>query len=752
MVAFLVKNFGGTLPKEDPRSLPDNMAQEAVNCDLTQGLAGLPIPELLHDLSAASGTVRKAYRFPAPVAGDPDAWLPLPSEYSSVVRSPLANDTLHRIYWTNPPDSSLPGAWWNTYARITAGNAGVNAPFNLGFLSPDAADALTVTASGGTIPQLSPNGVVVVAPGSGYIPGTVLTLVGGTVVSGTSTTLSIVQTQAATIAPNAGGSGGVDGTVRMWGTTGAGSRIIFRGVVSGGALTSIDSIISHGGYTGNPTLTGEPVVGDAGTPTGATVDLTMGVFALAGRTSCGFSVVPANPVATTDSGSGTGCTVNVSYLGSGAVAPEISRSYLFTYVDAYGLESSPSPPSPVIDAPPDATWTITGLPTSAPTNPVGKNFPTVVKMRLYRTITGQTTGANFYYVSDVAFGLGTFTDTTSDATIVNNTVLESTSWLSPPDELDGLTAMQGGMLVGFTGNTIHFSEVNRPHAWPAGYDQSLQYEIIGLAVWQQALIALTKGYPSTGQGGSPANFTFSQVQVAEPCIARGSIVADLTGVTYASQNGLVSLNYSGMTNLTQNLFSKNIWINDYNAASIVACRHRAQYIALTSSGGFIIDYTEPRMGVTRITLSSVSGIWNDVYTGDVYAMGYDKKVYLWDSGGTGPLQYRWRSRQFYFPAPQSLGACQISSTDDLENPPNLTVPPVNTTDYALPADANAVFNLYAGLDQETPIFTRKLRKAQEIFRLPSGRKVFNWSFEVVSRGIPIYSVELASTMKELSGA
>ena len=106
MTAFVVKDFGGTIPKADPRALPDNMAEEAINCDLANGpLDGLPAPELVKDLSAVSGTVRKAYRLPGPTSSDPDAWLPLPSEFSSVVRSPLANDTLHRIYWTNPPDA-----------------------------------------------------------------------------------------------------------------------------------------------------------------------------------------------------------------------------------------------------------------------------------------------------------------------------------------------------------------------------------------------------------------------------------------------------------------------------------------------------------------------------------------------------------------------------------------------------------------------------------------------------------------------
>jgi hypothetical protein len=209
-----------------------------------------------------------------------------------------------------------------------------------------------------------------------------------------------------------------------------------------------------------------------------------------------------------------------------------------------------------------------------------------------------------------------------------------------------------------------------------------------------------------------------------------------------------------MTNQTLSLFTKNIWLNDYNARGIVACRHRSQYLAINGTGSaFLIDYAADSAGVMRLnTFNNVVAVWNDVYSGDAY-MCADKKIYRWDSPDTPPLVYRWRSRQFYFPAPQSLGACQISSGTDIENtPPAPGAPPLNGFDplLDLPADANAVFNLYVGPEGANLIYTKKLRKAREVFRLPSGRKVFNWQCEVVSR-VEIHSIELASTMKELTG-
>lgn len=585
MAAWVIKDFGGEIPRKDPRSLPDQMAEVALNCDLSSGpLDGLPIPQMIVDLSSSPGPVGKAYRIPGPNPGDPDVWLPLPSTYSSAVRSPLANDTLHRIYWSNPPDTAAPGAWWNTYARIAAGNTGANAPYNLGFVTPDPGIVLTVTATGGTAPT---------------------------------------------------------------------------------------------------------------------------------------------------------------------AVPYVARSYLFTYIDQNNEESSPCNPSAVLDGASDGTWTITGLPTAAPGNPTGFNYPTVVSMRLYRTITGSTTGANFYQVADLPFGSASYVDAALDTSVSNNNVLGSTSWLPPVPNLDGLTGFPGGMLVGFTGNTIHFCEPDQPNAWPAGYDQSLQYQIMGFGVWQNSLVVLTEGFPSSGAGTAPSNFTFSQVQVPEPCISRGSIITDLMGVYYASQNGLVMLNYFGMQNQTLSNFTKNDWLNEYQAQSIIACRHRAQYLALNGTGlGFLIDYTEPRMGVTHIDPGlPVTCVWNDVYTGNTYMIA-NKVVYLWDSPTTGGLNYRWRSKQFYLPQPISLGACQISLETAVETPPP-TSPPITDSSLVLPAGVNALFRLYGGPEGKHLLFTKVLDKARMIFRLPSGRKTFNWQCEIVGR-VAVHSVELATTMKELS--
>lgn len=583
MVAWRVENMGGEIPKADPRLLPDNAAEQAWNVDLTSGpLDGLPAPVLVDEFDAVGPVVKRAFRWPDPDGGDTVQWLSLPSPYSSVVLSPLADDTLKRIYWTNPPDSFAPGAFWTTWDDLYLHNS----PYDLGFVAPDPALVIGVAAAGGTAP----------------------------------------------------------GTV-----------------------------------------------------------------------------------------------------------PYVARSYLFTYVDKFGLESSPSQPSAVVEGATDGSWTVTGLPTTWPVDPA-HNYPPPARVRLYRTVSGQNTGATFYRVAEWLIGQvpASFVDATRDTDIVGSLPLESAGWAPPPDGLDGLTALPGGMLVGFTGNTIHFCEPDRPHAWPAAYDLAVQYQIRAFGVWQQSLVVLTEGYPSTGTGTSPANFTLSQVQVPEPCIARGSAVTDMLGVYYASQNGLVMLSYFGMQNQTLATMSKNIWLTSFKANSLIACRHRSQYLALTEDGtGFIIDYSDQRLGIVRTNaLDGASCVWNDVFTGDAYICA-DSKVYRWDDPGAGSLVWRWRSKKFSLPRPVNLGAAQITLDPSVLAPGAASGVLANgDASLVLPAGVNAIFRLLINDGQN--VYETALTEERPRLRLPSGFLCFDWQFEIVSR-VPVYRVELATTMAELQG-
>jgi len=558
------------VPRLDPGALPDAMSERAQDCDFRSGnLDGLPVLQFTVALPGA----RKAFRFPDAL-NEVVVWLKLPSEFSSVCRSPLTNDTSRRIYWTNPGDVS---PHWATFAMINDdNNFGVPlVPYDLGIDQPTGGP-LTVTAVGGT--------------------------------------------------------------------------------------TTI---------------------------------------------------------------------------------PQVARSYCYTFVNDFGEESAPNEPSTIVEGAPDAVWTISGLPPIPIPPTPGKNYPFVRKVRLYRTVTGLQTGASFYMVTEFLAPPDPYVDVSTDLQIIDNTTLISTSWANPPDGLDGLVSLPGGMMVGFTGATIHFCEPYRPHAWPAIYDQSVLYDIVALTAWNQSLAILTAGFISAGTGNSPANYIVNQTQVAEPCISRGSVVTDLTGVIYSSQNGLVKTNYFQADIITLDMMSKDMWLTSYHGATIIGARHRAQYIAIHNEGGFIFDGTDKHTGFVLLNnLDNATSIWNDEFEGNTYAM-IDGNVYLWDSPSTDHQTYQWKSKQFYAPAPISLGAVHVTSSPRVDD----VLPP--DPSGLLPDGVHVRFRVFSGPDL-TLIMERDIEKPTDIFRLPSGFRAFDWQIELIGR-VRINSVELASTMKELQG-
>lgn len=190
-----------------------------------------------------------------------------------------------------------------------------------GLQAPDGSQYVTLTDGSGNL--VSDTGLssltygiystTTVSPGTGYVPGDALTVVGGTtsLVAGylSSTILIVTDTQVITATVNNGGSGGANGPVTITGTTGTGTKFQATGTITGGVLQPGLVITVAGDYTINPTLTGEPVTG--GSLVGATVNLTMGVFYTGIQNQGNYSISPTNPVSVTG-GTGTGATFTLA--------------------------------------------------------------------------------------------------------------------------------------------------------------------------------------------------------------------------------------------------------------------------------------------------------------------------------------------------------------------------------------------------------------------------------------------------------
>lgn len=464
-----------------------------------------------------------------------------------------------------------------------------------------------------------------------------------------------------------------------------------------------------------------------------------------------------------------------------------SRSYVYTFVSAYGEEGPPSVPSAVTTGG-TGTWTIGALDTT-PADAASRN---ITAKRIYRTVPGNTSSL-FFFVAEVTLATTSYNDTFADDVVALNNTLESTSWVAPPSDMEGFVAMPNGFLVGWVGRRLLFSEPYRPHAWPAEYEVGTEFEIVGLSVWGNTLVIGTKSNPYIGMGTSPAAFTTQKTDSIMPCLSRRGMVATDSGVYFPSINGLALVNGPVPVVATQHLMTKQEWQARYSPTTIYASSFGQQYIGFVNeSFGFSFNPSEPASQLVDIDrFDDVVGIETDRYNGTVYLI-YGDRVYEWDPEASERLYWRWKSKVFHLPKPVNFGAAKIKffdEDDDVTADVTGYYAPYNTARFAAGrlntiaghaigiAQGKGLVAGWAEPENRLPIggsllypinfmvssissvrFTMyadgevvfdKIITDQNIIRLPAGFKKDIYQFEFVSN-TDMYSFTIAETGKELA--
>ena len=337
-----------------------------------------------------------------------------------------------------------------------------------------------------------------------------------------------------------------------------------------------------------------------------------------------------------------------------------TRAYVYTFVSAYGEEGPPSPPT--VDTGDAGTWALSNFDTTVP-DVAQRN---ITHINIYRTVSGGNS-SNYYFVAQIALGTTNYNDNEATDDVAANSLLESTNFVAPPSDLEGLVVMPNGYLVGWAGRRLVMSEPYRPHAWPAQYELSTEFPIVGMTVWGSTLVIGTESQPYFGQGNSPASFTTRKLDAVEPCLSRRGIVATVAGAYYPSLNGLVLADGNGARVITQDILTKEEW-STYNPELIYAAQLGLQYIAFTAPNtGFIINPTEQDTKlVTLDAFNNVEGIETDRYSGNVTLLAQDR-AFEWDPQANSRVPWQWQSKVFQTPEPYNFGAirCQFrTGTED----------------------------------------------------------------------------------------
>ena len=448
---------------------------------------------------------------------------------------------------------------------------------------------------------------------------------------------------------------------------------------------------------------------------------------------------------------------------TGGTATNVTRSYTYTWVNEFKEESAPALPATAAGKP-DGIWPISNI--TDP--PVVAGYPAYSFKRLYRTVTNDEGGWDYYKVSDIPIGTTTFSDDGSiyaDTVIVNNNNLESTAWDLPPANLQGWIAMPNGFLIGFDkpdpttnagGNTIYMSEAYQFHAWPEAYKYATETPIVGLGILGQTCVICTQGYPATVTGSKPETCSFTVATTGEPCLTRGSIVSTPQGVVYSSQNGLIMVGPSGIQNVTEKILTREEWARDYAPQYIRAVRYQNGYLALRMPplpnlrSGFLLDPSALKVALTEFSdLGDIVNVNVDFWSGEVFLLRSGINALLWDpsfkadgSKNNALMPIKWVSKEFQYPFEENFGAYALYWDEArYSNDPWGAASVLPTTERVrlkVFADRRLVY------DQVVPRNGRPVR-------LPSGFKADIWQFEIRARA-PVYTLHVASSVKELRRA
>ena len=331
-------------------------------------------------------------------------------------------------------------------------------------------------------------------------------------------------------------------------------------------------------------------------------------------------------------------------------APNEPRAYVYTYVNAYGSEGAPSPPT-IFTGNQTSTWTITH-PGSIPAG--------VTKVNVYRSASGEESSGQYYLVGFMTAPTTTFNDSMAGNLVPLQPPLVSYDHDQPPVGLRGLVQHSSGALVGFNLRTVYFSVPYLPHAWPQAWAYTVEHEIVGIAAILNYIVVLTKGHPFILSGNHPSLMGIIRLPDPEPCTSKRSIVVMNNAVYFASPNGLCSIGGGGLTRPTNPLMTKDEF-TPYSPNAIFAAVYGAFYIAFyEESRGFAISLPpyEPTQFVPLDRYSGVTGLDADLRTGDLIVTCTDS-AFLFDAVQDMRFATTFRSKEYIATKPINLGAVQI---------------------------------------------------------------------------------------------
>jgi hypothetical protein len=497
-----------------------------------------------------------------------------------------------------------------------------------------------------------------------------------------------------------------------------------------------------------------------------------------------------------------------TYTGSGAVY----RSYVYTFITAYGEEGPPCVSSfPSISDYLSGTVEINSI-ESAPAS------RRIESLYLYRTNSDGAGAAEFQFVleatwfdADTDYAVGDFViysgslykcttihpnaawnsahftagDDVADADLAE--VLPSLNYKPPPAGLKGLISLANGVCVGFINNEIRFSEPYLPHAWPPGYAVAFPVDIVGIAGRGSSVFVMTNGNPYLVSGTDPGFTSKTELAGNYPCTDKRGIAAGEKGIYYPSGVGLILVDENGAVNVTPEIMTPDDWA-EYSPSDMLGTIYNGMYVGFygNRAGGIVLDFVNRCF--SRLSIFAHA---RHLSTGGVLYLcmddGYDEAnppasvplcVKQWGSDTYNFLSYTWKSKRYLLSSKKNFAAARVYIDSDYYAE---VVALVAQNSYLVSQNATLFADDLGGAINDTTInvysvngdvlldlaqlsisptvvfklyadnvlkFTKLLTNLKP-FKLPRGFKARRLEVEVAGY-IPVTKINIASSMREIS--
>lgn len=313
-----------------------------------------------------------------------------------------------------------------------------------------------------------------------------------------------------------------------------------------------------------------------------------------------------------------------------------NRVYIYTFVSDMGEESEPSAPATVVIRDLQSV-ALSAMQTTA------ANGAVLATKRIYRAQRGV-----YLFVAEIPSTQTTYTDSIASAEL--GEPCPSVGWDMPPASLFGLISAVGGVCAALDSiepYSVRFCDPYHLHAWPADYQQTVDYPTVGIGHFGNTFVVLTTGHPYLLTGLHPRNLSMTPAKFYQPCVSKRSIASSGGDVIWASPDGLVSIGASGELILTEDIFTPADW-RDIRPETITGVWHEGWYVGAYNNGTGVKAFRFNPQTREWVDLPGIAptAMYRDT-VGDALYMVVGGRLTKFRGGD--PMQFTWRGHQITTP-------------------------------------------------------------------------------------------------------